>query len=1297
MNAKELSGIMSKTFVVLSVGLVTLGTILLQARRPLWKPPAQSTAARGESSDNGPTRRGFPKLSEPLAAKIVGDYGRVPLSFEANQGQTDPEVRFLSRGGGYTLFLTPGEAVLALRRGTWAGPSSGTERKPCLHKLQAGAAKDKFSAAAQNGQTVLRMGLLGASPAPEISGIDALPGKSNYLRGNDPAQWRTDLPTYARVKYGDVYPGVDLIYYGNQRQLEYDFVVAAGADPGRIQFAITGAEGMEVAESGDLILHAKGGLVSLHKPVAYQQDATGRREVQASYVLKSTSKVRFQVTGYDAGKPLVIDPVLSYSTYLGGTGNDFADAITVDAAGNAYVTGSTGSSDFPSKNPEQPRLAGNSDVFVAKLDPTGSTLVYSTFLGGGGDDVGTGIAVDNTGNAYVTGSTSSANFPTSAGAFQTALKEGQSAFVTKLAADGKSLLYSTYLGGSGVTESNASGIVVDASGNAFVAGSTSSTTFPATASAFQSALKGSLDAFVAKIDTTKGGAASLIYSSYLGGSGNDGASGIAVDSSGNVYLTGGTNSADYPMTPSAFQAALGNPNSNAFLTVIDPSKSGAASLVYSTYFGGGGTANGDSGSAIAVNAAAGVYIAGTATSSNFPTTPGGFQTGNRGGVDGFVAKFDTSKSGAASLVYSTLLGGGSGLPLQDDFILGIAVDAGGNAYVVGQTSSTDFPLSHPFQSSLVLQDCGVGYYGDITPCGDTAFVTKLNSTGSALVYSTYLGAIGGDFETGRAIAVDNAGNAYVAGNTSSSYLLVTPGASQTASGGNSDAFVAKIGPADAAGFSVAAGFGPIPLSFPDEGVGGTSPPRAFAAANTGSGTLIITGVTASGDFAQTNDCGGAVAAGKACTLNITFSPTAAGKRTGSITFTDNAASNPQTITLSGNGVVGLAATLSSAKLDFGSFSVGVGSPQQIVFFTNTGSTPLTIFGTPLVGTNPNDFFLSTDCGGSLLVGAHCSISVSFVPSAIGNRTATLQVLDNSAQSPRTVPLTGIGTAQPTVSVSPSSPNFLAQIVGTKSASQPVILSAGGSGQLGISGIGTSGDFVETDNCPRLPSLLTGGGSCTINVFFAPAAVGARTGTLVIADNATDSPQMVVLSGQGVDFSLAPASGSTTSATITAGLTASYNLSLAGTSGFSGSVSLACSGAPLRSTCTMSPNSVQLSGTTPANATVMVTTTANGLVLPIGRPLPFFPLGVVRVVVAWMLFLLTLMLLVRALRLRAGGRRRAWVSLAVAVFFAALSVGCGGGSSSPPPPQGTPAGTFQIVVTGSSGGANRNTTLTLVVK
>jgi hypothetical protein len=722
----------------------------------------------------------------PSGSPAAAAYGQLPLSFEANQGQSAPQVSFLAHGPSSTLFLTGGGgAVLALGPGG-SGPGD-----------------------------VLDLQLLGANPSPAAAGQGLLPGVSNYLLGSDPGGWHTGIPNYAAVAYRGVYAGIDLLYHGNGRQLEYDFRVAAGADPGQVRLGFAGAEGLSLDGPGDLVLQTAAGAVVEQAPVLYQEGGGGTRQaVSGGYVLEGDGTVGFRVGAYDRSRPLVIDPTLVYSTYLGGSGDDAALGIAVDGSGNAYVTGTTFSRDFPTTAGAFQTAGGFEDAFVAKLDAAGSALVYSTYLGGRGQALGYGIAVDGSGNAYVTGFTNG-DFPTTAGAFQTAPGGVPDAFVAKLDAAGTALLYSTYLGGSGADQGY--GIAVDGSGNAYVTGFTNSSNFPTTAGALQTSLPGITNAFVAKLDAA---GTALLYSTYLGGSNLDAALGIAVDGSGNAYVTGSTRSTDFPTTAGAFQTSLPG-RENAFVAKLDAA---GTALVYSTYLGGSSF---DAARGIAVDGSGNAYVTGSTFSRDFPTTAGALQTSyGGGGSDAFVAKLDAA---GTALLYSTYLGGSTGSGIDEpltDLGNGIAVDGSGNAYVTGYTESTDFPTT-------------AGAFQTAPGGGVDAFVAKLDAAGTALLYSTYLG---GSFrDVGSGIAVGGSGNAYVTGGTDSRDFPTTAGAFQTSFGGIEDAFVAKLDTGDPEESDTVGVFDPATATWYLRGANSAGPPAAGQFQYGGAGWLPVTG------------------------------------------------------------------------------------------------------------------------------------------------------------------------------------------------------------------------------------------------------------------------------------------------------------------------------------------------------------------------------------------------------------------------------------------------------------------------
>ncbi|HEY0079881.1 MAG TPA: SBBP repeat-containing protein [Pyrinomonadaceae bacterium] len=697
-------------------------------------------------------------------------YGRIPLSFEANQGQTDASVNFLARGAGYTLFLKPSEAVFLLSQTQTSASAESAARKQTGDEQRLASHADISSAPGLSAKrAVLRMKLVEANEAARVEGDEELAGKVNYLVGDDPSQWRTGVSTYGRVRYAEVYPGIDLVYYGNQRQLEYDFRVAPRSDARAISLRFDGADKVELGADGELRLTLGESVVSQPKPFIYQEVAGARREVEGGYVVEADGRVRFYVGDYDPSTTLVIDPVLVYSTYLGGSSTEDGSDIKVDATGNAYICGQTSSTNFPTASAFQPTFGGATfeggrDGFVTKLNPTGSNFVYSTYLGGSGDDRCNKIAVDSAGNAYLAGeTTSSTDFPR-ANAYQNTFGGGLSdAFVSKLSPQGDMLVYSTYLGGS-IFDAGG-GIAVDSAGNAYITGRTTSADFPTTANAIQAAQAGQFaDAFVTKLNAN---GSDLVYSTYLGGSdgtegGFDAGFSIAVDSTGAAYVTGQTRSTNFPRV-NAIQNTFGGgfPDGDAFVTKINAQ---GTAISYSTYLGG---SENDIGFEIAADSGGNTYVTGVTRSSNFPTA-NAFQSALNGPSDGFLTKISATTTPA--FAYSTYFGGSG-----EDSSNGIAVNASNEPYLALGTSSTNLPTVNPIQAA----NAG----------GIDAFIARFNAAGSALIFSTYLGGSGGD--AGLSIALDPALSMYVVGRTASTNFPVLS-AVQNANGGEQDAFVSKI-------------------------------------------------------------------------------------------------------------------------------------------------------------------------------------------------------------------------------------------------------------------------------------------------------------------------------------------------------------------------------------------------------------------------------------------------------------------------------------------------------------------------
>ena len=673
-------------------------------------------------------------------------FSQLPLAFELNRGQVDPQVKYLVHAGSFTAYLTPSGVIVGLHP---QAKDVRTQRASTPAPLR------------------VAMQFIGANTEPSVAGLNELAGKANYLIGADPRRWVTDVPTYGRVAYANLYSGIDLLFYGSRQQLEYDFHVRAGADPSRISFSVSGADHVALNQAGDLVMGGPGRDIVERAPHAYQLIDGAQRTVPAQYTLRG-DQVSFHLGAYDPARPLVIDPVLSYSTYVGGSGTDIPIYMDLDTHGNVYMTGQTDSIDFPTTPGAFQRAnGGTTDVFVSKLNATGSGLLFSTYLGGTGDDAGLGIAAGPEGRVYVVGGTDSTNFPTTRRALQRTYGGGPNdGFVVALNSTGSKLVYSTYLGGSGYDVAYIG--PTDQDGQVYAVGFTDSADYPTTRGAFQRTLRApGLDGFVSKLNPS---GSRLMFSTYLGGTGDDLAIDGTVDRSGNTYVTGFTSSTDFPVTRSAFQGTYGGGGADTFVAKLN---SKGSALVYATYLGGTGF---EAPSDLTVDSSGNAYVPGETDSQDFPTTAGAFQSSFAGGnVDGFLTRLDPTGSRAA---YSTYIGGSG-----DDAAGAVRVDGSGNAVVPGVTDSTDFPTTPG-----ALQSANAG--------GADAFVIKLNRSGTKLLSSTYLGGTGDDGSNGSGVGLDKSGNAYVVGFTSSADFPTTAGAFQTSFAGAVDVFVAKLGLGD---------------------------------------------------------------------------------------------------------------------------------------------------------------------------------------------------------------------------------------------------------------------------------------------------------------------------------------------------------------------------------------------------------------------------------------------------------------------------------------------------------------------
>lgn len=794
----KLSGKLMPAAGVIAVAVVAIAAIIgtghvrthAKAATPAAMPAAQS-----------------PALSAQQRARVHAQLDALPLAFEANQGQLDPQVKYMARGNGYKLLLTKSRAIINVA----ASRANSEVREMMLHK-RLGAArtrallKKRNFAVEKSSSVALNMNFLGANHDAQLLAHGQQSGRVNYFSGNDPRNWHSNIPLFGQVEYRGLYRGVDLDFLGEARQIEFNYIVHPGADPSQIALGLDGAKALAITSDGNLTITTPVGPVQLHKPVAYQQDHGLRRTVDVRFIADRDNRITFALGGYDRNQDLVIDPTVSYSTYFGGGSSDQAAGIAVDASGNSFIAGATDSTTIP----------GNSsgtvgfDVFVTEIGPTG-TLVFTDIIGGSQDDFPGGIAVDSQG-IYVAGTTDSSDFPVTASAVQKAFMGGTTsgnndAFAVKLALNGSAITWATYVAGS--ESDSALGIAVDSGHNVYVAGETFSTNLggsiggvnPLPNGAFLNLGSNNLndDGYIVKINSS-GSAYSLV--SYLGGSSGDLATGVAVDGIGNIYVVGDTISTDLPFTIGAVQTQCGTdgtcnagsagPQDDVFVASIKPTPLG---YNYFTYYGGSGVDD-----AIAITADSGnAFFTGSTSSSDFLTAGTPFQSSLAGSQNAFLVELNSAGSSAT---YSTYLGGQG-----TDIGLALAVDASQNVYVTGQASSSDFPTVNPTQSSL---------------SGTTdAFISVFGLSQNQVLFSTYLGGGADENQFAAGIGFDSSQNIYVTGDTdsgngSTGAFPTTSGAVDASYGGGScldsvgnhvpcpDAFVTAYSPATAPDFTVSA-------------------------------------------------------------------------------------------------------------------------------------------------------------------------------------------------------------------------------------------------------------------------------------------------------------------------------------------------------------------------------------------------------------------------------------------------------------------------------------------------------------
>ncbi len=1728
--------------------------------------PAADTAKVGASAGQHFT----PSIGRSPAAPLIDKFDRLPLRFERNAGRADDaQVKFVSHGPGYDLLLTSGEArfsvthrsaadgprlkqqdplslgsllaaPVALSRSPRRSEAPFADRFPLLRAARvappAAFYQEDFHPPADEA-IGLRFG--GANSQAVVTGVHELPGKSNYYVGTDPKKWRTGIPNSAGVRYAGIYPGIDLVYYGNgDGKLEYDFLVAPGANAGAIEFIVgrvekassppladlsaelrdkarresdTDAASLHVDLNGDLIIRLAGGDLRFRKPVVYQEksdaEANGkatqhlassdeREYLDGNYVLDAENRVHFALGDYDHSRPLIIDPVLAYSTFVGqnsalaaaggpvgvgvdGSGNAYVagpatnsaslgffidginpqgtaflygtflgisggqqatpTAIAVDSQGNTYVTGRSGPG-LPTTSGAPYSTCSNSCPFIAKFSPSG-TLIYATYTGPSSASASS-IAIDASGAAYITGQISSNDLP-AVNAFQSVFQQnGVNAFVQKLDPTGSVLIYSTYLHGNGpdyaYDESEGYGIAVDSAGSAYVVGSTGSTTFPVV-NALEPAPPGTFAGpFLTKFSP---GGNSLVYSTYLAGAGSgsslegvpgDNAIGVAVDAAGDAYVTGVTGATDFPYTMNAYRvscteaAVQSCQTPGVFALEVSPD---GRTLLYSTFLGSGAPA------AIALDPSGAPWVVGTTTSSYFPSLNAvqsnyqeeRFEYQN---IDETQNTFAMRLGSNGTPTFSTYLSGGD----DGAHATGLALDSAGSAYITGMDSNADdFPFVHPltnnvetggFLSKISVAESGpvlsvsplnlpmasVRNVGNqtlnITSVTTSNGITLLgNDCGASLAPGSICHAVMGVPQGSRVgsgtltIASNAPGSpqsftistqltnpalyneliaspdhlefpAQLVGTTSQPQTMrvtnldypnaidvtqvgLGPGTQSTIAAtdfletndcpaslpaGQSCTITVQYQPApgasgvESAGIQFTNSYNNPPTAFPMIAirtnsalvasggnyqlgsynsnmvqfgtlyVGTTSLARVISLTNTSTQAITASGFTVNGPFAQTNNCGAALAPEASCRVSITFTPTAAGAATGTISVASSGPGSPTVINLAGTGTTGLSASPDSVNissvqvgstgsqvitlsyvgpgtLQFSPFvattdfsesdtcSAGVASgascsvtvnftPSIVGVETGTLTIPFSAPGSPLViplwglsysalnispgtlgfypqevgitsnaqtltvengGTTPvtisnvaasGDFAVSSNScplsPATLAANGTCTLDVTFTPTANGDRAGTLTLKASDTSAPHVVPLTGEGITAPIVNFNPGAAYFSQQAIGSPTAPMPITLLNIGTVALNISSIVPSGDFSETNNCG---TSVAAGSSCTVNVTFTPTGSGTRNGGVTFTDNAGDSPQTLVASGIGVgpvasvapesltfaailpgttsnpqmvtlsnngnaaltvtgvsastgfaatntcgstiafgsycgiavtfsptnggtysgsltirdsaatspqtvsltgagqDFSLVVASGSSSSATINAGQTAAYSLSMTGLGGFNQPINFNCAGAPSESTCTVNPSSAAPSSGAVSLAISVATTAASSAPFKVRPVPPPMPLRIEWSIAFSLLLILTLQLLLVDLKPLARSpvataARVAIVSAAVLILLGLQACGGGGGGgggSGPPPNSGTPAGTYTLTVTGTYSGSTslqHSTTLTL---
>lgn len=1315
---------------------------------------------------------------DAAAAKrtAVEAYGRLPLSFEP----TASPAHYLARNGSYAVLIGAGESSVAVN-----------DAKSGKHQT-------------------LRFAFENANPAAQLEAMELQPGVTNYYLGHDASQWRLGVKSYGRLRAAGVYPGVDVVYYGDHRRLEFDYVVAPKADPSAIVLGFSGMDKLSKDGNGDLVAEVAGQPVRFAKPYAYQKVDGVARAVAADYELAADGKAHLRLGEYDRNRELIVDPVVAFATYLGGSGADTANGIAVDSTGAAYITGQTCSTDFPTGV----GFEGNCDAFITKYNAEGTGYEYTTILGGStpanAAASGNAIALDtaNPPNVYMTGTTNISDIPGNVGGALNVYQGGDSdALIVILNPDG-TLLRSSYLGGRAADSGY--GIAVDQHSNVIVAGQTCSQDFPAY-NAFETKEEDCV-AFVTKLDNAldigypynpsgyigasalstpppNGGGKTYFFSDVYGGqpiapyptggswqpftsytagaivednqnpphielAQNFGESGpyiptnstlglptpnwntttlgitlegsmswedlgpvatsiidaftegygVALDPPGDVFLVGGTNTTAvgqsiWPCFPEAHGAwiiKVSGTNGNCiYHWTLEDTPTDVTGTI-------------DTSRAVAVDSEGRAYVTGTVSGSGKTTGNSYNQTYGGGSSDAFLARINTL---GAAVDYYTYLGGSG-----KDQGLGVAVDASFEPYITGLTQSSDFPIINP------LVNPNDGYPLSLSGTQE-GFATKLTADGTALVFSSYLGGSGADQSNAIAISTDIADpkfvDIYLAGSTTSqdfeSMILKQPLAApnyippQTTYGGAGDAFVAMI---PGAGLPLVL-VSPGSLTFPNQSVGTTSAPQAVVYHNTNTlspvqidsisfgstkGTSVLQYTQAVGNGTPP-DCGAGsvVEPGMTCQILVTFTPTTStlNPLNSQLTISDDATSTPHVVKLTGSGVLLPVASLSTLSVPFPNQALNVASAPIAITVTDTGSGPLQFSSIGFTGTNAGDFTQTNNCGSQLPAGSACVINVTFKPSALNGRTASLVLTDNAANSPQSVALSGTGiSASGTIQlafVAPSTGAFGTQQVGIASAAQTATLSnTSAATALTVNSIAVvpqvtgNTDFAIVSSTgagvcsSTFPFVLAANASCTIQVTFTPSTAVSESANLTVNGSASNSPVSLGLTGTGTgggsgggpDFNISGASGES----VVQGGTATYYLQVAPVTGYTGTITFNVTGLPKGSSWSVSPNPLNLNGATQTITLTVSTSGGNG---SSARAVPPES-GSRAIFLALLPFSMVGMLFMNK-------RRGIWLALVLVVLCLVLGmVGCGGGSSSGGLAVGGPY-SFNLVAT-SSGGA-----------